>query len=96
MRRYAKRLNIPALWGKTFRQTHITLSSLAGIQQSLVMAQVGHNSKEVHAIYNRPPEQPRQDAVRRLGDVVHVQDLAPVGTLAGTALDAMKISTTIH
>ncbi len=40
----------PSLSGKTFRQTHVTLSTLAGIQQSLVMAQVGHNSEEVPAM----------------------------------------------
>ncbi len=92
MQRYAEKLKIPALSGKTFRQTHITLSSLAGIQQSLVMAQVGHNSQQVHAIYNRPPEQPRQDAVRRFGEVIHLPDLAPVGTLVGTEFNAMEIN----
>ncbi len=84
MRRDAKRLNSPALSGKTFRQTHVTLSALAGIQQSLVMAQVGHNSKEVQAIYNRPPEAPRQDAVRKFGQVIQLADPVEVGPFTMT------------
>ena len=83
MQKRLDELGIPALSGKTFRQTHITLSSLAGIQQSLVMAQVGHNSKQVHAIYNRPPESPRQDAVRKLGQVIHLADRVSIGPSVG-------------
>ena len=92
MQRRLGPLKIPALSGKTFRQTHITLSSLAGIQQSLVMAQVGHNSKEVHAIYNRPPEAPRQDAVRKFGQVIQLADPAGVGPLVGPFAFSMDIN----
>lgn len=69
----------------------MTLSSLAGIAQSLVMAQVGHNNRQVHAIYNRPTEAPRQDAVRRLGQMMYAPDAAPVGPRVGPDVGSLEI-----
>ena len=92
-------LNLPALSGKALRQTNVTLSALAGISQAITMAQVGHSSQAVHAIYNRPPEQPRQDAARKLGEVIHLDERrveadadaeAKVGTKVGTGTDGQN------
>lgn len=76
---------IPKLSAKTCRQTHITLAGLAGISEKMVMLNVGHNSQQVHDLYNRPSEQPRQDAARKFGDVLHGDaHLQKVGTRVGT------------
>ncbi len=92
-------LNLPALSGKALRQTNVTLSAMAGISQAITMAQVGHSSQAVHAIYNRPPEQPRQDAARKLGEVIHLDERrvdadadvgAKVGTKVGTGTDGQN------
>ena len=62
---------------KAFRQTHITLSDLAGVSAAICMQQVGHTSAAVHAIYNRPPPEPREAAARKMGVLLSLPQREP-------------------
>ena len=56
--------------GKVFRQTHITLSRMAGIADIIVMAQHGHSSLAMTDTYTRVPVEARREAARKLAKVL--------------------------
>lgn len=72
-----------AVTTKTFRQTHNTLSRLAGVALAVVHEQIGHTSEAMSNVYTRIPSEARESAARQWADVIELPRRASGGNGAG-------------